>query len=226
MAARPLGAGTFVGWTGRADGDLRPPADAVAAAALEHLVGRPVAWARQVHGGDVAVVERAGPAGPADALVTSSTGVAVAVFTADCAPVALSGGDGSAPDQLVAAVHAGWRGLVAGVVEATVGVLRNRGATAIVAALGPCIHGECYAFGRRELELVVGRFGADVASTTADGRPALDLPAAVRISLERAGAVLRHEDATCTACAALSCFSHRARSDSGRQAMAVWRSRD
>lgn len=209
-------------WTTRGDGDLRPPG-AGAHTALERAAGQPVAWATQAHGTAVVIADRPGHAGTGDALVTTRQGLGLAVFSADCAPVALSGGDGVAPDHVVAVVHAGWRGLLAGVVDAAVEALRSRGAIRVVAGLGPCIHPECYAFGGALLDGMVHRFGAGVASVSADGRSALDLPAVVRVALDRAGAQLVEESRTCTACAATSLFSHRGRGDAGRQATIVWR---
>jgi polyphenol oxidase len=212
-----------VRWTTRADGDMRPPA-AGPPRALRAAAGRPVAWADQVHGARVVVVDRPGPAGCADALVTARPDLALAVLTADCAPVALAGraepGGGAAA---VAAVHAGWRGLAAGVVAAAVDAVRAIGGAHVTAAIGPCIRAECYRFGAADLGLLVERFGPGVASTASGGGPALDLPAAVRAALADAGAHVAHEEPACTACAAASCFSHRARRDVGRQAVLVWR---
>jgi YfiH family protein len=202
-------------WTDRSDGDLSR-----AAAPWDDVAGRPVARVRQVHGDRVAVVE--GPGGAddvgADALVTTVAGTALAVVTADCAPVALA-----SPEGVVAAAHAGWAGLYAGILERTVEAMRSLGATAVEAALGPCIHAECYEFGADAVARLAGRLGPAVAGVTAGGRSALDVPAAVRAALEGAGASLVHDEDVCTACAADRCFSHRARRDAERQAMVVWR---
>jgi copper oxidase (laccase) domain-containing protein len=151
------------------------------------------AWTclQQVHGAGVVVVDRPGACRgeEADAAVTSVPGAVLAVFTADCAPVALA-----SPEGVVGAVHAGRRGLEAGVVEAAVAELRAQGATRVEAALGPCIHAECYD---------------------------IDVPAGVRAALDRAGAVLVHDEDVCTACSSEH-FSWRARRDDERQAMLVW----
>ena len=97
-----------------------------------------VCWLRQVHGTGVHRIEappEAGAAAPvADAAVTRLRGVAVAVLTADCLPVLLAAEDGSA----VGAAHAGWRGLAAGVLEATVAALETA-PERIRAWLGPAI---------------------------------------------------------------------------------------
>lgn len=209
--------GASVRFTGRPEGDLRPHPRA-GATALSALAGRPVSWLRQVHGPGVVVVgERPAEGVEGDALVTASSSAALAVLTADCAPVALA-----SPEGVVAAVHAGWAGLVAGVVDGAVAAMRDLGAGRIEAVLGPCIHPECYEFGPSDLDRVVGVLGPSVRSATPAGAPALDLPAAVRAALERAGVVLTGVEGRCTACDADGCFSHRARADAGRQALIVW----
>ncbi|MEO7837173.1 MAG: polyphenol oxidase family protein [Acidimicrobiales bacterium] len=197
------------------------PDAALTAVTLAGLAGRPVAWLHQVHGNGVAVVSPEHPSRgrgeDGDALVTSN-GTGLAVMTADCAPVALS-----SPEGVIAAVHAGWRGLVAGVMQATVGAMQALGAGRVEAALGPCIHAECYEFGATELDRVAARLGSGVRSESADGRRALDLPAAVGAALEAAGAELVYDVDECTACAGDRYFSHRARGEKQRQAMVVWK---
>ncbi|HUQ40036.1 MAG TPA: polyphenol oxidase family protein, partial [Acidimicrobiales bacterium] len=144
-------------------------------------------------------------------------GGALAVLTADCAPVALASSEG-----VIAVAHAGWRGVAAGVIEATVAEMEALGATAIEAAIGPCIHAECYEFGPAELDGVAARLGDDVRSRTSAGRPALDLPAAVRAALRRAGVETVTDVDVCTACSP-DHFSWRARQELQRQATVVWR---
>lgn len=213
--------GTRVLWTGRAEGDLRPTAPG-GAGRLLGLAGRPVSWLRQVHGDRVVVVGGAGPVEgeEGDALVAASPGGALAVLTADCAPVALA-----SPEGVVAAVHAGWAGLIAGVVPAAVDAMRAMGATRIEAALGPCIHAECYEFGPADLARVSAAFGTAVEGVSAAGRPALDLPAAVGAAVAGAGATLVADAGVCTACQSDRYYSYRARGEPERQAMLVWRAR-
>ena len=102
--------------------------------------------------------------------------------TADCAPVGLIGLGG-----VVGVAHAGWRGLVAGVLEATVAAMREAGAGRIVAVVGPCIHAGCYDFGADDLAEVAAALGDDVRAVSSTGGPALDLPAGVVADLGRAG---------------------------------------
>lgn len=215
----------FVVFTGRGAGDLghrgeyvesvRPDVEARRRA----VVDLPWTWLRQVHGDRAVVVnEPGGSAGErADAAITDREGCALAVLIADCAPVALA-----APEGVVAAVHAGWRGLVAGVVERTVEGMRARGASDVRALLGPCIHPECYEFGAIDLARVARRLGDGVVATTAAGAPALDLPAAVRAALASAGVEAMDDIGACTACSP-GYFSHRARRELERQALVLWR---
>ena len=183
------------------------------------MLDRPWSWLRQVHGDHVVVVAAPGAhAGDeGDGLVSADRGAALAVFTADCAPVALAGANG-----VIGVAHAGWRGLVAGVIARTVDEMRALGPGEITAALGPCIHAECYEFSPSDLDAVAGHLGDGVRARTADGRAALDMQAAVRAALDGAGVALVHDADACTACAASGYYSHRARAETERQATVVW----
>lgn len=214
-------------FTGRAEGDLGHGGRRVDPGALDPaVVARraavcplPWTWLRQVHGAGVVVVRAPGEhAGAvADAAVTRTPGCAIAVLTADCAPVALVGEGG-----VVGVAHAGWRGLVAGVIWRTVEAMAALGAGRISATVGPCIHPECYEFGPSDLDAVAARLGDAVRATTADGRPALDLPAAVRAALAAAGVQAVSFTGGCTACRPDRWFSHRARRETARQAVVAW----
>ena len=130
---------------------------AAVAAALgaAHLLG-----ATQVHGADVATVTQPWPAGRgprADALVTGQPGIALGIVTADCTPVLLADPDAG----VVGAVHAGWRGAVAGVLEATVQAMRALGATRILAAIGPSIRQPSYEVRADLRDAVLARDPAD-----------------------------------------------------------------
>lgn len=219
--------GAEVRFTDRADGDMGHGGAYVHEVAPDvearrrAVVDLPWTWLRQVHGAELVQVAGPGDAAGsrADGSYTSATGSALAVLAADCAPVVLVG------DGVVAVAHAGWRGVLAGVLEAAVASMRAHGATTIGAILGPCIRAECYEFSTAELETLVTRLGAEVRATTAQGRPALDLAAAVGAALRRAGVDALDDVGECTACAGdgTKYFSHRARGDTGRQAAIVWR---
>ena len=189
------------------------------AARRRAVVDLPWTWLHQIHGAGVVRVTRPGDGAgtKADAAVSAEEGCALAVLTADCAPIALASREG-----VIGVAHAGWRGVAAGVIEATVAEMEALGATGIEAAIGPCIHAECYEFGQKELDGVAARLGDVVRATTANGAPALDLPAAVRVALQRAGVEAVDDAGVCTACSA-DHFSWRARRETQRQATVVWR---
>ena len=174
---------------------------------------------RQQHGANVVVVTEPGEAdgAAADAAVTTTSDAVLTVRTADCAPLALVATEG-----VVAAVHAGWRGLAAGVVEEATAAVRRLGGRDIRAFVGPCIHPECYEFGRGPLEDLATRLGRDIESRTAWGTAALDIPAAVRAALRRSGITDVIEADRCTACESESWYSHRARGETARHVLATW----
>ncbi len=207
-------------WTARHDGDQRPPEiGGEDDGGRVCPSGRSRVWLRQVHGSGVVRVDgqwdQVGVEG--DALVTAREDVCLAIFVADCAPVALA-----SPEGVLAAVHAGWRGLMAGVIETTVAAMASMGATRIVGAVGPCVHPECYEFSEMELRSVAERLGDGVVATTVSSRPALDLPAAVASALDASGVALLAQVGECTACSG-SYFSHRREGSVERQAMLVWK---
>lgn len=176
----------------------------------------PWTWLRQQHGAGVVVVTEPGEhaGAPADAAVTTVVDAPIAVVTADCAPVLLEG------DGAVAVVHAGWRGLLDGVVEATVQTMVDLGCPPTAARLGPCIRARCYEFVGADLADVASRYGPKVVATTAWGTPALDVTAAVRAACSWSNLPLA-DAGTCTACSPAH-WSHRARGDAGRQALVAW----
>lgn len=140
-----------------------------------------LALVRQVHGRDVAVL-RAIPdePPPADAVITDQPGLAIAVQVADCVPILLADLAGGR----VAAVHAGWRGVVADVVGAALESLSAQGD--VSAWVGPAICPACY-----EVSLEVRAEVADqvpeAAATTRAGTPAVDVRAGVLAQLRRHG---------------------------------------
>jgi len=179
-----------------------------------HQVHGATVWPADI-GGMVctAFSPRAG-APKADAAVSAEPGAVLSVLTADCAPVALV-----APGA-VAAVHAGWRGLSAGVLEAAVQEVRRRSPGPITAVLGPCIHAECYEFSAADLDPIAARLGPEVRAETATGGLALDLPRAVRLALAGAGVAEVTDVDVCTACSP-DHFSYRRDGTTGLQTMLV-----
>ena len=206
--------------SGVADGDVGPGASCgpdVLEARRQAIAAGCWRWLRQLHGGAVVVL---GPDEPCagregDALVSTMPGAPLAVFAADCALVALA-----SPQGVVAAVHVGWRSLLAGVLEASATAMGGLGATGIEAVLGPCIGPECYEFAESDLEGLEARYGPSVRSLSAQGAPALDLRAGVHRALEGACVRVSAEDGRCSACEP-GLFSWRARGDTGRHALVV-----
>jgi YfiH family protein len=216
-----LAADARVVCTGWGQGDLAGEGPAVERR-RRAVADRPWTVLSQVHGSRVVVVDHPGGerGEAADAAVTSVAGVegaVLAVLTADCAPVAMS-----SPEGLIGVAHAGWKGLRAGVIEATVQSMRRLGATRVEAVLGPCIHPCCYAFGDEDLREIESRLGRHLRSEDREGRPALDLPAGVRGALHTAGAALVGESGLCTGCSE-GLWSWRAGHTARRQATVVWR---
>ena len=210
----PSGRRAQVRFTDRGDGDFAPDASGVAERRAS-LAPFGWTWLRQVHGPDVITVDRAGEGAgtQADAAATTVAAAVLSVCTADCAPVVLLGGAG------VAAVHAGWRGTLEGVLDAAVAALRAIDGGPVWAVLGPCIRPAHYEFGERDLDRLVDRFGPAVRARTADGRPALDMGATVLAALEPVVddvVDLGHDTADDR------WFSSRVRADAGRQVAAVW----
>jgi len=183
---------------------------------------------RQVHGASVYVVAAGVVAGgvtndstrSADALVTADPAACLVVVTADCASVALA-----SPEGVFGAVHAGWRGLLAGVIERAAEAMERLGASSLEGMLGPCVHPECYEFSEAGIDTVAAVYGEVVRGRTLAGTPALDLPAGVRAAMARAGVVELPGDDRCTACGP-EFFSHRAGGDRARQGLFVWREED
>lgn len=162
---------------------------------------RPVAWLEQRH---TAICRRARPGscGEGDALWSDEPGLALCVATADCVPVALAGGRG------LALAHAGWRGIVAGVVAAAAGAVApdgGRAAAWIGPAIGPC----CYEVGPEVARRVAAASAAAVAAPGPGGRPHLDLAAAVEWQLRAAGICAIERHGPCTRCSPARLWSYR-----------------
>ncbi|MGH7179814.1 MAG: peptidoglycan editing factor PgeF, partial [Tepidisphaeraceae bacterium] len=137
------------------------------------------AWVHQVHGGEVVRMGRDSPnAAPADAMITDEPQTLLAVRTADCAPILLASDDG----RIVAAIHAGWRGVVARIVENTIRTMHFEPAQ-LTAAVGPCIGLDAFEVGTE----VIDAFRRDLGSDAPVRSRHVDLREALRMQLLRAG---------------------------------------
>jgi len=162
-----------------------------------------VATAGQVHGAAVSRANSEGLHRECDALITTVPGLPIAITVADCVPVLF------AAEAAVGAAHAGWRGLAAGVLAATVQSLHEAGtksSAGIEAWIGPCIRVCCYEVGPE----VASQFPHAVRTTTS-GRTHLDLAAIARDQLVAAGipAGAIADVGECTRCVTGRYFSHR-----------------
>ncbi|MCX5661467.1 MAG: peptidoglycan editing factor PgeF [Planctomycetota bacterium] len=183
---------------------------------------RRLAWVDQVHGGAAHAVtpETLGEHPQADALLTGDPGAMLSVRVADCVPILLAIGprDAGRP-TFVAAVHAGWRGVVAGVVPRAMGLLRERfgtGDSRAVAAVGPCISRRHFEVGPEVAEAFREKALGDAVEQRAGAKPHIDLAGAVMLQLLDTGMDRADIDATdrCTFRDADEFFSHRR--DAGR----------
>jgi polyphenol oxidase len=187
----------------------------IAAAALP---AEPV-WLRQVHGADVADLDAGVPAGAVDAALTREAGRVCAILTADCLPVLFATESGTA----VAAAHAGWRGLAAGVLEATVTALAAA-PQSLLAWIGPGIGAAHYEVGAEvRAELMRGDITAEAAfAENSRGRYMADLALLTRRRLQKLGLVRIYGGSDCTYADAERYFSHRRDGRTGRQATLIW----
>jgi YfiH family protein len=165
-------------------GDVTDPA--VVARMRADLAVDAVATMRQVHGADVAWA-MPGLVPEADAILTYTPNVAVLVRVADCVPIVLA----TEERDTVGVVHAGRRGLVAGVVPAAARILQDRGRGTVTAWVGPHICGRCYELDADTAAEVAEAIPA-AASTTWSGTPAADLGAGVTAQLHELGATVHH----------------------------------
>lgn len=218
----------------RSDGDFAIDSDPdELAEARNRLAEGPWTTLQQVHGANVVVVEEPGAqrGAAADACVSRCVGARMSVQTADCAPLVI------ASEGLVGLAHAGWRGIVAGVVTATSDLMGALGAKEQHALLGPCIAAADYEFGAADLDLVASVAGDCVRSSTPQGRSALDLAAAVRAQCADAGvasfSVVGPSHSTQTSnpspfstvpfsTSDPRWYSHRCRGENQRQATVAW----
>ena len=214
--------GLVAGFTTRAQGSMagsKHPLEEQAAnrsALAEHLGFAEVVRVRQVHGRDVARVDRAADPWPvADAMWTDRSGVLLGIAAADCVPVLVAD-----PRGPIGAAHAGWQGTSLGVASALVEAMVAGGAVRerLVAAVGPSIGPCCYTIDEERAELVRSRIGGDALHETAgDGgrRHVFDLWAANTAQLRASGVGRIEVAGLCTLSGGADLWSYRARGADG-----------
>jgi hypothetical protein len=177
-------------------------------------------WLKQVHGANVVSLPARAPLPAADAAITRSAGVVLAVLTADCLPVTLARADGSA----LAVAHAGWRGLCDGVLEATVLALGDEPA-ALLAWLGPAISQAAFEVGDevRARFVALDARAAACFEPNACGRWQADLYGLARQRLNGAGVQRIFGGDRCTFREEDAFFSYRRDGECGRMATFIYR---
>ena len=206
---------------------------------LEHALGVKPFWLQQVHGRQVfrlghtayPQAEDALGLGPkADASVSTMTGHACAILTADCLPVLMASANG----QVVGAAHAGWRGLADGVIASLIGAMQEASpigcADGLWAWLGPCIGFNQFEVGGEVVQALKANLATEAHfKPSTAGRWLADLPqiAVRQIKLELAARGLPQigiaEDTACTFSSPSSFYSYRREAKTGRMAALIWR---
>jgi hypothetical protein len=181
--------------------------------------GTRIAWLQQVHGTAVVSAERvAGDV--ADAAVSSTPGVACAVLTADCLPILLADVEG----RCVAAVHAGWRGLAAGVLENALQAM-NLPPSRVLAWLGPCIGPDAFEVGADVYAAFAAGSDAAVAACFRPGERRghwlADLQALAGLRLSALGVAAVKRDQRCTVAEPAQFYSYRRDGRTGRMASLI-----
>ncbi|MCG5515304.1 MULTISPECIES: peptidoglycan editing factor PgeF [unclassified Ectothiorhodospira] len=238
MPQWPVPQGVKAAVTTRAGGVSHPPHDSLnlglgngddPAAVMENrhrlrqalnLPNEP-AWLHQVHGFQVVEAREVNPDKPpkADATITRIPGVVCAVLTADCLPVLFCDRVGGQ----VAAAHAGWRGLVAGVLEATVEAF-DCPPMDVIAWLGPCIGPQAFEVGSEVRQAFIDDDpGADAAFVPSpQGRWLADLHRLARRRLHDCGVTQIASIEACTHSDPERFYSYRRDGETGRMASLIW----
>jgi hypothetical protein len=172
----------------------------------------------QVHGSkNIEVKENGSVLGlEGDALFTAQERKVLTIQVADCVPIALTSNCGA-----IALIHAGWKGLLNGVIENASETLQKEFPGDQLAVVGPHIGVCCYEYGRQDLDSFIEMFGTSVAGVTNSLADSLDLMAIVRVILEKRGIELAYKDGSCTSCDS-KFWSYRSSGTQKRQSLFAW----
>jgi len=199
-------------------GDAPEHVEANRALLRAQLPAEPV-WLNQVHGTAVVEADKVNSPPDADASVTRRSETVCAVMTADCLPVLLADRQGT----VVAAAHAGWRGLCHGVIEAT---LASMGVAPgeVMAWLGPAIGPDAFEVGAEVRQAFIDGNAADAAAFTpiGDDKHLADIYHLARLRLHRAGVSDISGGDFCTVIERDKFFSYRRDGVTGRMASLIW----
>jgi YfiH family protein len=179
-------------------------------------------WLRQIHGARVVEAESVHDQPEADASVTRASGSVCVIQVADCLPVLFAERAGS----VVAAAHAGWRGLAAGVIDNTIAAMEGAGARAadILAYIGPGIGAGAFEVGDEVREAYMSRDSgaAEAFTSRGSGKWLADLPMLARRALKRCGVSAVYGGNLCTYSDPQRFYSYRRDKVTGRMAALIW----
>ncbi len=186
----------------------------------QHLhLSRQPAWLRQVHGTRVTEVTGRSDAPEADGSVTDCRGVVCAVLTADCMPILLCDREG----RRVAALHVGWRGLSAGIIESGIRAM-GLAPEQLMAWLGPAIGPQAFEVGTevRDIFLSRDRQAARAFRPSESDRWFADIRALARWELRNQGVTAVYDRSECTYSDPKRFYSYRRDKTTGRMASLIW----
>lgn len=151
----------------------------------------------------------------ADAAITTAKNLPLVIMTADCGPLVIAG------ESILGVVHASWRTVKGGLIEATVSeMLKRAPGQQLNAFLGPCIYPHSYEFDPVELEELSDVLGSHVVSSTSEGKPAFNLPAAIKHACNNAG--IDSDEMGINTYGSPNHFSYRRDGVTGRQGVVAW----
>jgi len=181
------------------------------------LPSEPV-WLDQIHSNRAVPAVKTELLHQADASYTAESGVVCAVLTADCLPLLVSAADGSQ----VAAIHAGWRGLLAGVIGNTIGAMQN---SDFLVWLGPAIGPDCFEVGAEVLDAFLEKSAAFITAfkEQGNGKWLADIYQLARIELAMLGIDKVYGGGFCTVTEQERFYSYRRDKQTGRMATLIWR---
>ncbi len=188
-------------------------------AALVQVQGHNLALMDPIHGSSIAQVTRPGSFNGMDSLVSEQFDVGLVAMGADCVPLILYGSRGN-KRPVISAIHCGWKGLVAGVVAATITELRMQGASQIQSVVGPSICGSCYSVAPDRRELIRTATPIDVSQAALAVAGGIDVRAGVLSQLALEG-ITSIVVGGCTFENSKTLFSYRRDGQTGRQGIII-----
>jgi len=181
------------------------------------LPSEPV-WLEQIHSNRVIKADQTTQLEQADASYTDQAGIVSVVMTADCLPILLASKDGTK----IAAIHAGWRGLLNGVISNTVAMFKN---TPVIAWLGPAIGPDCFEIGAEVKSLFVTKSGhfSPAFKQKNEDKYLADIYQLATIELANLGINQVYGGNFCTVTDKQRFYSYRRDGETGRMATLIWR---